>query len=168
MTWPPGPFFNRIGLGTRPVNPSLKNRVLDNNVKEQMISRHSLLGCSHYYSCKSHFSARSSLEFKDISSRSSSPGEQKYSFGPVMMDDEGRKKKKKRGQSPEKATSLQAEMEDIEDLFGEKEVEKIRESLLMWYDKNQRELPWRERSDCDEEEGAKRAYGVWVSEVMLQ
>ncbi|KAJ4730302.1 A/G-specific adenine DNA glycosylase [Melia azedarach] len=133
-----------------------------------MISRHSLLGCSHYYSCKSHFSARSSLEFKDISSRSSSPGEQKYSFGPVMMDDEGRKKKKKRGQSPEKATSLQAEMEDIEDLFGEKEVEKIRESLLMWYDKNQRELPWRERSDCDEEEGAKRAYGVWVSEVMLQ
>lgn len=62
---------------------------------------------------------------------------------------------------------------DIEDLFSDEEVKKIRTSLLQWYDKNQRELPWRYKnenecayeSDIDKE---RRAYGVWVSEVMLQ
>ena len=31
--------------------------------------------------------------------------------------------------------------------------------LLPWYDKNRRELPWRENTD---------PYRVWVSEIMLQ
>ena len=31
--------------------------------------------------------------------------------------------------------------------------------LLCWYDQRQRDLPWRRRSD---------AYGIWISEVMLQ
>lgn len=59
---------------------------------------------------------------------------------------------------------------DIEDLFNEKEVKQIRVSLLEWYDKNQRELPWRETRHGSEIEGGeeKRAYGVWVSEIMLQ
>lgn len=85
------------------------------------------------------------------------------------MDNERKTKKKKERQLPEKKTALPLEEEDIEDLFSEKEVKKIRQSLLQWYDKNQRELPWRERSESDkEEEKEKRAYGVWVSEVMLQ
>lgn len=55
---------------------------------------------------------------------------------------------------------------DMEDLFSEKETHKIRVSLLDWYDANQRDLPWRKRYSEDEKE--KRAYEVWVSEIMLQ
>ncbi|XP_031281623.1 adenine DNA glycosylase-like [Pistacia vera] len=63
--------------------------------------------------------------------------------------------------------------EDIEDLFNDKEVKTIRTSLLQWYDRNQRELPWRyeNESECESEsdfDKERRAYGVWVSEVMLQ
>ncbi|XP_060672489.1 adenine DNA glycosylase isoform X2 [Ziziphus jujuba] len=54
--------------------------------------------------------------------------------------------------------------EDIEDLFGDAEIKRIRDSLLGWYALNRRELPWRE----PEEDKEKRAYRVWVSEVMLQ
>lgn len=35
----------------------------------------------------------------------------------------------------------------------------IRDRLLPWFDENQRELPWRHCGD---------AYGIWVSEIMLQ
>jgi A/G-specific adenine glycosylase len=35
----------------------------------------------------------------------------------------------------------------------------IRRSLLSWYDKNQRDLPWRKTKD---------PYRIWVSEIMLQ
>ena len=35
----------------------------------------------------------------------------------------------------------------------------VSKSLIRWYDKRQRDLPWRQRAD---------AYGIWVSEVMLQ
>ncbi|KAL2935673.1 Adenine DNA glycosylase [Bienertia sinuspersici] len=57
--------------------------------------------------------------------------------------------------------------DDIEDLlkFNDKEIADIRASLLGWYDKNKRDLPWRRLNDDD---GDKKAYGVWVSEVMLQ
>ncbi|OVA06289.1 HhH-GPD domain [Macleaya cordata] len=67
---------------------------------------------------------------------------------------------------------------DIEDFSDELILKKIRDSLLQWYDQNQRVLPWRRRrskttdADEDEEEDEKetsrRAYAVWVSEVMLQ
>lgn len=54
----------------------------------------------------------------------------------------------------------------MEDLFSEKETENIRLSLLGWYDENQRDLPWRKtRSETEKE---RRAYEVWVSEIMLQ
>lgn len=70
--------------------------------------------------------------------------------------------------------------DDIEDIqFSADEIVKIRASLLKWYDENQRDLPWRRISknggndtdgidseDVDESE--RRAYAVWVSEVMLQ
>ncbi|KAM3691262.1 hypothetical protein ACB098_08G003300 [Castanea mollissima] len=63
--------------------------------------------------------------------------------------------------------------EDIEDIvkwgFSGDETQKIRESLLEWYDHNKRDLPWRYTNTAEsEEEETKRAYGVWVSEVMLQ
>ncbi|CAA0806584.1 A/G-specific adenine DNA glycosylase [Striga hermonthica] len=62
---------------------------------------------------------------------------------------------------------------DIEDIsFSAKEIPKIRASLLEWYDENRRDLPWRRinngEKDADMEERERRAYAVWVSEVMLQ
>ncbi|XP_041064345.1 adenine DNA glycosylase isoform X1 [Carcharodon carcharias] len=47
------------------------------------------------------------------------------------------------------------------------EIHSIRASLLSWYDKNKRELPWR-RMVVIESNLNKRAYAVWVSEIMLQ
>ncbi|KAJ7961756.1 A/G-specific adenine DNA glycosylase [Quillaja saponaria] len=67
-------------------------------------------------------------------------------------------------------------IEDIEDIvpssFTEDETHKMRESLLKWYDLNRRDLPWRRLNHTSKEEDQSeldtRAYGVWVSEVMLQ
>ncbi|KAA8543606.1 hypothetical protein F0562_021648 [Nyssa sinensis] len=49
------------------------------------------------------------------------------------------------------------------------------ETTTEWYDQNQRDLPWRrinnsdEENDDDDKDGSeRRAYAVWVSEVMLQ
>ena len=51
--------------------------------------------------------------------------------------------------------------------FTGDDIEHIRTELLSWYDKNKRKLPWRDRaSECTDVN--KRAYAVWVSEVMLQ
>lgn len=75
----------------------------------------------------------------------------------------------KRGcRSSEKKPRAAAEQQDgdIEDLFTEEETCSIRESLLSWYDKNRRDLPWRRIGR--ESESEMRAYAVWVSEVMLQ
>ncbi|XP_012578171.1 PREDICTED: A/G-specific adenine DNA glycosylase isoform X2 [Condylura cristata] len=47
------------------------------------------------------------------------------------------------------------------------EVTIFRESLLSWYDREKRDLPWRRRAR-DEVDLDRRAYAVWVSEVMLQ
>ncbi|KAJ8899346.1 hypothetical protein K2173_018320 [Erythroxylum novogranatense] len=60
---------------------------------------------------------------------------------------------------------------DMEDMFSDIETQKIRKALLGWYEDNCRDLPWRRRTNKEEEEDEekeKRAYGVWVSEVMLQ
>ncbi|CAN6838287.1 unnamed protein product [Brassica oleracea] len=56
---------------------------------------------------------------------------------------------------------------DMEDLFNEKETQNIRTSLLDWYDENQRDLPWRTKTRSETEK-ERRAYEVWVSEIMLQ
>src|SRR5690349_19380013 len=40
--------------------------------------------------------------------------------------------------------------------------ENLRKSLLNWYDRNGRDLPWRVRG------GRAEPYRVWLSEVMLQ
>ncbi|KAL0486391.1 adenine DNA glycosylase [Acrasis kona] len=41
-------------------------------------------------------------------------------------------------------------------------------NLLKWYDENKRVLPWRHSDIASESEVHQRAYGVWVSEIMLQ
>jgi A/G-specific adenine glycosylase len=43
----------------------------------------------------------------------------------------------------------------------------IRTKLLNWFDKHQRDLPWRRAADGSPD-GPRDAYHVWVSEVMLQ
>nr|XP_045006880.1 adenine DNA glycosylase isoform X3 [Jaculus jaculus]XP_045006881.1 adenine DNA glycosylase isoform X3 [Jaculus jaculus]XP_045006882.1 adenine DNA glycosylase isoform X3 [Jaculus jaculus]XP_045006884.1 adenine DNA glycosylase isoform X3 [Jaculus jaculus]XP_045006885.1 adenine DNA glycosylase isoform X3 [Jaculus jaculus] len=47
------------------------------------------------------------------------------------------------------------------------EVIAFRESLLSWYGREKRDLPWRRRVE-EETNLDRRAYAVWVSEVMLQ
>ncbi|PKI63297.1 hypothetical protein CRG98_016288 [Punica granatum] len=87
--------------------------------------------------------------------------------------------KRKRGGAAAAGNGRTApQVKDIEDLlpFTGGEVSSIRGSLLEWYDVNCRDLPWR-RKECDSDGGGedddhdeeeRRAYGVWVSEVMLQ
>uniref|UniRef100_A0A8C8SMC8 Adenine DNA glycosylase n=1 Tax=Pelusios castaneus TaxID=367368 RepID=A0A8C8SMC8_9SAUR len=47
------------------------------------------------------------------------------------------------------------------------ETEAFRKNLLAWYDKCKRDLPWRKLA-ASEADPNRRAYAVWVSEVMLQ
>ncbi|KAF9669681.1 hypothetical protein SADUNF_Sadunf14G0132600 [Salix dunnii] len=103
----------------------------------------------------------------------------------TTMDEEYIEKPSKRKRNAAKAkpkeqlqhSATKEAVADIEDLFSDKEIHKIRASLLDWYDHNQRDLPWRRITQTKETpfkeeegqgEGERRAYGVWVSEVMLQ
>ncbi|KAM6065507.1 adenine DNA glycosylase isoform 2-T2 [Chlamydotis macqueenii] len=53
-------------------------------------------------------------------------------------------------------------------LFSEPaEVEALRRDLLAWYDRCKRDLPWRSLA-ATEPDADRRAYAVWVSEIMLQ
>ncbi|NWS42061.1 MUTYH glycosylase, partial [Probosciger aterrimus] len=47
------------------------------------------------------------------------------------------------------------------------EIEALRGDLLAWYDRCKRDLPWRTRA-ATEPDADRRAYAVWVSEIMLQ
>ncbi|NXI39809.1 MUTYH glycosylase, partial [Galbula dea] len=47
------------------------------------------------------------------------------------------------------------------------EIEALRSKLLTWYDKCRRDLPWRTLA-ATEPDPDRRAYAVWVSEIMLQ
>ncbi|XP_010930318.3 adenine DNA glycosylase [Elaeis guineensis] len=69
----------------------------------------------------------------------------------------------------QEATAAAAAVKDVED-FTMEESQRIRGSLLRWYDENHRVLPWRtaSRSDHRKNNDEARAYAVWVSEVMLQ
>ncbi|XP_036368441.1 adenine DNA glycosylase-like [Octopus sinensis] len=50
--------------------------------------------------------------------------------------------------------------------FTQEEVTSVRQQLLQWYGRNKRDLPWRKQDST--EDANKRAYSVWVSEIMLQ
>src|ERR1700685_1318952 len=43
--------------------------------------------------------------------------------------------------------------------LSQNEIVALRKSLLAWYDKNRRDLPWRRTRD---------PYAIWLSEIMLQ
>ena len=73
---------------------------------------------------------------------------------------------KKKTKSLQKAAEDQAKGNIHSHDFTAGEIQYIRAELLSWYDKNHRQLPWRER--VSEKDPNKRAYAVWVSEVMLQ
>ena len=45
------------------------------------------------------------------------------------------------------------------DLLSSERIARLRQNLLSWYDRNRRDLPWRDEPD---------PYRVWISEVMLQ
>ncbi|XP_074858499.1 adenine DNA glycosylase isoform X2 [Carettochelys insculpta] len=47
------------------------------------------------------------------------------------------------------------------------EIQAFRVNLLAWYDKCKRDLPWRKLA-ASESDPTRRAYTVWVSEIMLQ
>ncbi|XP_043941823.1 adenine DNA glycosylase isoform X2 [Protopterus annectens] len=49
----------------------------------------------------------------------------------------------------------------------ESETASIRQNLLMWYDRCKRDLPWRRLAESEPDLN-RRAYVVWVSEIMLQ
>ena len=62
---------------------------------------------------------------------------------------------------------------DIEDTakWAPGAVPDMRADLLRWYDAGHRSLPWRHEEPLDKAgdgEPARRAYAVWVSEIMLQ
>ena len=50
-----------------------------------------------------------------------------------------------------------------QDKFGELHINRFRKRILNWYDKNQRELPWRVSGGIEAD-----PYQVWLSEIMLQ
>uniref|UniRef100_A0A7N5JM39 Adenine DNA glycosylase n=1 Tax=Ailuropoda melanoleuca TaxID=9646 RepID=A0A7N5JM39_AILME len=62
---------------------------------------------------------------------------------------------------------LQASVSPYHLFRGTAEVRAFRENLLRWYDREKRDLPWRRRAE-GEVDLDRRAYAVWVSEVMLQ
>lgn len=108
------------------------------------------------------------------------------------MEDEGNNKKRKQQKHGKEALVVERprqvarerpysptekqEEDDIEDIvkwsFSRDETQKIRECLLEWYDLNKRDLPWRlkkiDSAASSSQSQEERAYGVWVSEVMLQ
>ncbi|XP_045440722.1 adenine DNA glycosylase isoform X3 [Pipistrellus kuhlii] len=63
--------------------------------------------------------------------------------------------------------ALQASVSPYHQFGDTAEVTAFRESLLSWYDLKKRDLPWRRRAE-GEADLDRRAYAVWVSEVMLQ
>ncbi|XP_023390788.1 adenine DNA glycosylase isoform X4 [Pteropus medius] len=67
----------------------------------------------------------------------------------------------------QKKVVLQAPVSSYHLFRDEAEVTVFRESLLSWYDREKRDLPWRRLAE-GEGDLDRRAYAVWVSEVMLQ
>ena len=55
---------------------------------------------------------------------------------------------------------------DIEDTIVKPDGAAARRDLLKWWDAGHRAMPWRRETPADDKKAW--AYGVWVSEVMLQ
>ncbi|MFS7997702.1 putative DNA-(apurinic or apyrimidinic site) lyase [Helianthus anomalus] len=89
---------------------------------------------------------------------------------PAITDTVTKSKKRTRNTCPMKPKpepEAGFAISDIEDIqFREDSVAEIRASLLKWYDVNKRDLPWRRISEGEASD--RKAYAVWVSEIMLQ
>ena len=55
---------------------------------------------------------------------------------------------------------------DIEDTITKPDGAAARQDLPKWWDAGHRAMPWRRETPADDKKAW--AYGVWVSEVMLQ
>ncbi|XP_054689279.1 adenine DNA glycosylase isoform X1 [Grus americana] len=77
--------------------------------------------------------------------------------------------KRRKGASPRRGAPAPAPAPPpARHLFSDPaEVEALRGNLLAWYDKCKRDLPWRTLA-ATEPDADRRAYAVWVSEIMLQ
>ncbi|NXO60549.1 MUTYH glycosylase, partial [Aramus guarauna] len=77
--------------------------------------------------------------------------------------------KRRKGASPRRGAPAPAPAPPpARHLFSDPaEVVALRGNLLAWYDKCKRDLPWRTLA-ATEPDADRRAYAVWVSEIMLQ
>ncbi|XP_040190755.1 adenine DNA glycosylase, partial [Rana temporaria] len=82
-------------------------------------------------------------------------------MGRSAVGDSSRKIPKKEQKTPTKKSDSRGHS------FTPPEAEFLRRDLLTWYDAHKRDLPWR-RLAGEESDPDRRAYSVWVSEVMLQ
>ncbi|KAK2543365.1 Mutyh [Columba livia] len=75
----------------------------------------------------------------------------------------------RKGASPRGGTSAPVPAPPpAQHLFSDpSEIDTLRGNLLAWYDKSKRDLPWRTLA-ATEPDADRRAYAVWVSEIMLQ
>ncbi|XP_047395828.1 adenine DNA glycosylase isoform X2 [Sciurus carolinensis] len=69
--------------------------------------------------------------------------------------------------SQQEEEMLQASVSPYHLFKNRTEITAFRKSLLSWYDREKRDLPWRRQAE-NEADLDRRAYAVWVSEVMLQ
>ncbi|XP_028667085.2 adenine DNA glycosylase isoform X1 [Erpetoichthys calabaricus] len=77
-------------------------------------------------------------------------------------------KEKAKQTNKEEVSSTPSFQESTYHFFhGPVEISSFREKLLLWYDTSKRNLPWRTMAALEQDIN-KRAYAVWVSEIMLQ
>lgn len=93
---------------------------------------------------------------------SSQEGKEKCAFGSSQA-----KPSAPSGLARQQKALLQASVSPYHLFRDVAEVTAFQESLLGWYDRKKRDLPWRRLVE-DEVDLDRRAYAVWVSEVMLQ
>ncbi|XP_070564071.1 adenine DNA glycosylase-like [Ptychodera flava] len=74
--------------------------------------------------------------------------------------------KKKQIKTEDDRKDIKSEESCYHSYADEVEIQCLRSDLLQWYDANKRDLPWRQLAKLADLN--KRAYSVWVSEIMLQ
>lgn len=94
---------------------------------------------------------------------SSQEGKEKCAFG----SSQAKPSAPSAGPARQQKALLQASVSPYHLFRDVAKVTALQESLLDWYDRKKRDLPWRRLVE-DEVDLDRRAYAVWVAEVMLQ
>ncbi|XP_044801017.1 adenine DNA glycosylase isoform X4 [Bubalus bubalis] len=94
---------------------------------------------------------------------SSQEGKEKWAFG----SSQAKPSAPSAGPARQQKALLQASVSPYHLFRDVAEVTALQESLLDWYDRKKRDLPWRRLVE-GEVDLDRRAYAVWVAEVMLQ